>query len=99
MRETRIALKLDVLNKKLDKELVGALQESEFEKEQLRLRRAESWEKLPVHNALSINSNESSFIMRKIDEFLHTIFQKDYDGKTAFEMCLEKETYHNAVYR
>jgi hypothetical protein len=38
--ETRIALKLDVLNKKLDKELVGALQESEFEKEQLRLRRA-----------------------------------------------------------
>ena len=32
MSETRIALKLDVMNKKLDKDLVGALQDSEADK-------------------------------------------------------------------
>jgi hypothetical protein len=51
MSETRIALKLDVMNKQLDKDLEGALQDSEAEKliaKQRTYRLAE----LPIHSAV-----------------------------------------------
>ena len=51
MSETRIALKLDVMNKHLDKELEGALQDSEAEK-LIAKQRAERLAELPIHNAV-----------------------------------------------
>jgi hypothetical protein len=51
MSETRIGLELDVMNKQLDKELEGALKDSETEK-LIAKQRAERLAELPIHNAV-----------------------------------------------
>ena len=50
MSETRIALSLDVLNKQLDRDLMGALLESEGDK-LVAKQREEALENLPIHSA------------------------------------------------
>eukprot|EP00597_Dinobryon_sp_UTEXLB2267_P002894 CAMPEP_0170058004 /NCGR_PEP_ID=MMETSP0019_2-20121128/787_1 /TAXON_ID=98059 /ORGANISM="Dinobryon sp., Strain UTEXLB2267" /LENGTH=1211 /DNA_ID=CAMNT_0010262831 /DNA_START=1869 /DNA_END=5504 /DNA_ORIENTATION=- len=95
MSETRIALKLDVMNKKLDKDLVGALQDSEAEKLVAKAR-ADRLEQLPVHLAV-IEKMPEEVVLERIGQYPETLLERDYDGKTAFEHCLESEGYYEAV--
>jgi hypothetical protein len=93
--ETNIALNLDRLNKQLDKELLGALQESEAEK-LIAQQRAEILLTLPVHSAI-IDRLPEEEVIEMIDRHPETLFLKDYDNKSAFDLCLESESYFSAV--
>ena len=71
MSETRIALKLDVMNKHLDKELEGALQDSEAEK-MIAKQRAERLAELPIHNAV-IEKAPEEVVIEKIIQHPETV--------------------------
>jgi len=86
---------LDRLNKQLDKELLGALQESEAEK-LIAQQRAEILLTLPVHSAI-IDRLPEEEVIEMIDQHPETLFLKDYDNKSAFDLCLESESYFSAV--
>ena len=51
MSETRIGLQLEVMNKQLDKDLEGALKDSEAEK-LIAKQRADRLAELPIHSAV-----------------------------------------------
>ena len=71
MSETRIALKLDVMNKHLDKELAGALEDSEGEKLIAR-QRSERLQELPIHNAV-IEKAPEEVVIEMIKEHPDTV--------------------------
>ena len=71
MSETRIAVQLDIMNKQLDKELAGALEDSEGEKLIAR-QRSERLQELPIHRAV-IEKAPEDVVIEKIKEHPETV--------------------------